>query len=537
MVSQQEKRKRTRAALHTTLVAGLIGYAGMAQAQGPSNAELQQEVEELRVIVKELKAKLDKKEEAHADARALHGAASKGASASGPAALDGAPKVASAPAATEQGAGNPQATNAGNSGNATGVPADGNTQYATKDDVDGLRASLENYKYDEQRLEQTTLASTTRNTVIGGTVQVRYTTQTPGTTTGTGSGSTDRNSSFDIPLAQLYLTGSLYRDYQEGRNLTYKLGFAYAPNVSSGSMISSSAPSGSQFNAQDVYLQYSFLPTTFGLETPILTATLGQQLIPFGLEAQTDESLRPVINSAQFVSGLGVGTRQIGLIVRGDAGISVDYAANYRAALLQYAFGIVNGSGPNQSDNNNHKDLLGRLAFTLPVDYASWLRQLTFGTSVYLGRKNLIDGTTAAGEGENNRYGFDIYYNHAPFGITAEYAMGRDGALGTKGGTTTVNSYGWYVTAFYTWGEQWVNSYKTQNKYDDWWPKSYQAFFRLDKWNPNTALSGNLTTIDTLGLNIFFAQTTKFQIDMQHTSSSRSAKASNALLAQFQFGF
>src|SRR5581483_1844240 len=119
------------------------------------------------------------------DAQALHGAAAQGASASGPVALDGAPKVASAPAGTDQGSGNAQIAtggNAGNTGNTPGTSADSNTPYATKDDVEGLRASLENYKYDQQRLQQTTLASTTRNTVIGGTVQARYTSQTPGTT-------------------------------------------------------------------------------------------------------------------------------------------------------------------------------------------------------------------------------------------------------------------------------------------------------------------------------------------------------------------
>ena len=519
-----------RALLGSGLLVGLLGYAGAAHAGAPTNAQLQHEIDELKRVVKILTAELKAQRNASAapssaDLKPLRAAAGAGAKASAPVALDGAPasgaNAATPPAAADASAAQP----------------DDQGAFASKEDVDGLRASLESYKYDQQRLQQTTLASTTRNTVIGGTVQARYTSQTPGTTSGSTSTATNRNSSFDIPLAQLFFTGSLYRDYAEGRNLTYKLGFSYMPNVSSGGTIGTSAPSGSQFNAQDVYLQYSFLPTTFGLETPVLTATLGQQLIPFGLEAQTDESLRPVINSAQFVNGLGVGTRQIGLIARGDAGISVDYAANYRAALVSYAFGVVNGNGPNHSDDNNHKDLIGRFAFTVPVDYASWLRQLTFGASIYQGRKNLVTGSSASGAGKSNRYGLDIYYNHAPFGITAEYAQGSDDALTGKSGTATVKSYGWYVTAFYTWGEQWVNSYKTQAKYDDWWPKSYQAFARYDRWNPNTSVANNGITVETLGLNVFFAQTTKFQFDLAHSSSSATTKSSNALLAQFQYGF
>jgi hypothetical protein len=62
------------------------------------------------------------------------------------------------------------------------------------------------------------------------------------------------------------------------------------------------------------------------------------------LEAQTTDELKPTINAAQFVAGLGVGTRQTGLILRGDYDPYVDYGFNYRAPQIEYALGIVNGA-------------------------------------------------------------------------------------------------------------------------------------------------------------------------------------------------
>ena len=106
------------------------------------------------------------------------------------------------------------------------------------------------------------------------------------------------------------------------------------------------APNGSQFNLTNAFLTYSFFPTNGGPEDARGTLTFGQQLVPFGLEAQADEEVRPVINSAQFSSAFnGISQRQIGLIYRGDSFVNVDYTNNYRQALLEYAVGVVNGAG------------------------------------------------------------------------------------------------------------------------------------------------------------------------------------------------
>ncbi|WP_341674800.1 hypothetical protein [Niveibacterium sp. SC-1] len=401
---------------------------------------------------------------------------------------------------------------------------------ATQEDLDGIRADLENYKYEQQRNRETKTALTTRGTTIGGTIAARFSYQDAGTTSGTTTPAANRNSGFDVPSATLNFSGSLYRDYSEGKNLDYRLAFAYAKT--------SPVSNNSNFNVTDAYLRYSPFPTLTGLEDPKLTITLGQQQIPFGLEAQVGEELRPVINSAQFLNGQGVGNRQIGLIVRGDYEPYVDYGFNYRAPLLEYAIGVMNGNGPNKSDDNGDKDWIARAAFTLPVDYYSLFRELKIGASYYKGTKNLISGTNVINQGKSDRLGFDVYYNHDPFGITYEYSQGKDASLtGTRIGPD-IKSVGQYVTLFYTLGEQWVKGFRAQGKYDDWWPKSYQAFLRWDDYDPDSSKQKDGTTITTAGFNVFFAETTKFQLNASYYDFQDAAKKSYAeYLAQFQFGF
>ncbi|HEX8603198.1 MAG TPA: hypothetical protein VF774_11180 [Pseudoduganella sp.] len=508
-------------------VAGSLAIAGAAQATGQSNEDLQRQIEELKAVVKTLQQQVQGQGAATARPATVGAVAEAGQSSASAEKTTIGPATAAKvdPGVPGSAAGN----NAASADLAADTAANTAVETATKADIDGLRTDLENYKYEQKRNRETKTALTTRGTTIGGSVQARATVQNAPVKTGSTSTASDRYSSFDIPQATLNFAGSLYRDYSEGRNLDYRLAFAYAKN--------SPGTDGSQLNATDAYIRYSPFPTLTGLEDPRLTITLGQQQIPFGLEAQIGEELRPVINNALFLGGLGVGTRQIGLIVRGDYDPYVDYGFNYRAPLLEYAFGVVNGAGPNKSDDNNHKDYIARVAFTLPVDYYSVFRELKVGLSAYKGQKNLTAGTaaTVVGQGKRDRYGFDIYYNHAPFGITYEYAEGRDGTVNNG---PDIKSRGQYLTAFYTWGEQWIASSRAQAKYDDYWPKSYQLFARYDTFDPNRALGNDQTKAAILGFNLFFAETTKFQLNLNHYDYQNPAQRStNELLAQFQFGF
>lgn len=445
---------------------------------------------------------------------------------------------------------------------------------ASQADIQGIRADLENYKYEQSRTAERNRASVTRNTRIGGTVQVRGSWFNPAVVAGQANGATGgnttavatgRQTSFDVPSVTLSFTGNLYRDYAEGKNLTYQLGFATGSNfagsptstTSATRTLGASSGNGSQFNLTNANLAYSIEPTNGGPEDRKGAITVGQQQVPFGLEAQTTEEIRPVITSAQFTSALsGINTRQIGVIYRGDAFVDVDWTNNYRSALVEYAFGVVNGSGPNKSDNNGKKDWLGRVAFTLPADYNSWWRELKLGVSVYEGYNNLANTTTAGvvRVGKSRRTGFDVNYTHLPYSVAYEYAQGDDDAFTTSAASASEatptfrkKARGQYINLGYTWGEQFLTSEKSLAKYDDYWPKSYQAFVRHDVFDNDTrsTVTGDKTRITTIGLNAFFAETTKLQANYLQQKNDHGAAGPSAdrpakqhgLQLQFQYGF
>ncbi len=276
--------------------------------------------------------------------------------------------------------------------------------------------------------------------------------------------------------------------------------------------------------------------------------TLGQQTVAFGLDAQaTDPEVKAVINNALFVSGLALNARQTGIAIAGDFDPYVDFSNNYRAPLLAYSLGLFNGNGANRGDNNNEVDIAGRLVYTLPVDYSSWFRQLQIGGSFYKGTDSLAPGvqTVATRNGYNNRYGFDINWTHLPYTVTYEVAYGEKDLIAAtaKNPDASQHGRGQYLNFGYTWGEQFLKSATGVAKYDDSWPTSYQAFVRFDEFDAN--LSGlslnNKVLATTLGLNIFFAETTKLQINLVNTRneapSSPALATVNSVQALFTASF
>jgi hypothetical protein len=412
--------------------------------------------------------------------------------------------------------------------------------FVTRAELQGLQSDLENYKYQVQRERDTKTALSTRQLLINGVVQAKASyldeaQRTLPTGINTGMAVQDRHSSFDLGAVQIGFIGNLYKDYEQGKNLDFNLRFGTSPQTGTNN---------SYLNLLDAQLTYHLLPT-LSADTGRLSVTLGQQLLPFGQEVQATEDLKPTINNALFsLPGLGYGLalREVGLIVRGDALPTVDYGYNYRSPMISYAFGLVNGNGANKSDDNDDKNFIGRLRYTLPAEYNSWLRELSFGLSWYQGKSNLfeIDGSSAAfaGKGDVLRKGFDIYYNHHPFGVTYEYVQGEDDTyISQTAQTYKRESESHTGTLFWNFGEQFVKGFRNQGRYDDWWPKSYQGFYRYDSIDRDKNLANQTVDIHSIGLNAFFAETTKFQLNLNHVNNDLTQKSYNELVAQFQYGF
>jgi Phosphate-selective porin O and P len=413
----------------------------------------------------------------------------------------------------------------------------------TRGEVQGVQADLDNFKYQYQRDRETKSALSTRNLLISGIVQARgayydsnitspLDKRIASTSVNNPTLLDDRRTTFDIPAAILAFNGLLYRDYEQARNLGFTLSASSSPTAGTNNAF---------FNVLDANLAYQLLPTIEN-DGPRLSLTLGQQLVPFGLESNTTEEFKPVINNAQFVGQAGLGARQIGLIARGEFFTQFDFGYSYRQALLAVALGVVNGTGPNRDDDNAFKDVVARVAITVPAEYNSWLRELRIGASAYLGRASLNNGAATpalVATGLKNRLGVDVYYNHFPFGFTYEAVRSVDDAW-ESGREVRHNGLGQTLTGFYSFGEQFLRSIKTQGKFDDWWPVTWQPFVRYDRWAADLKKQGAANEIYTTGLNVFFAETTKAQINVnrriQHVGGGDNV-ASTELLAQVQFGF
>ena len=418
----------------------------------------------------------------------------------------------------------------------------------TQDDLNGVRADLEHFKYQYNREREYNTTLSNRPVNFSGTIQARYgyvndVVRPALGVAGNGAfGSNATKSSFTNGAVALQFAGNLYKDYEDGRNLTYLLR-------------AGATPSGG-VNLQFASLAYNFRPT-LSPEDPRLTVQAGQQIVPFGLDVAAPDELKPTINGAQFTA-LFPNAIDIGALVRAELGVQYDYGYAYRAPTLALTAGVLNGSGVNRADDNNNKDLFARAVFTVPADYNSWLRQLAIGASGYRGTQNTSlanAGAALSGKGRKDRVGFDVYYNHHPFGVTYEFVRGYDGR--TYGTTLaaknleTVRSEGHVVTLYYTFGEQFLYSQSAlgtaslaAGRFDDWWPKSYQPFFRADWFDPSKgehdAFHGYSREAFTAGLNVFFAQTTKLQLNANllkdHNPASPTGEV-RQVLAQLQFGF
>jgi hypothetical protein len=401
-------------------------------------------------------------------------------------------------------------------------------QPVTQADIDGVRGELAVLTDKLNRQLVKNVPSTTRSLKIGGSLQNRYTAVTKTNKAG------EYKSGFSLNSTGITLKGNLKTDYDEGRNIDYSAGFSASPTGTSATT--------AYLTPTDAYIQYSILSAR-DVENPLLYIQLGQQKRLFGLDAATTEELQPVISGATFsgAKGLNLSARDVGVQLRGDLFPHVDLAYNYRIPLIEYYFGLYNGSGANIVDTNRGKDILGRLVLHAPVDYLSPYKGLTIGSSFYSAAKQETTNTGLLKDKFSKiRWGQDISYLSTPIGFTAEYAVGRDENFSdqtAKAVKVSTPSKGYTLTLFYSFGEQFLPSYKNQSRSDDWWPKTYEPFVRFDRWDPNTNITGNETTIVTYGFNIYFAETTKLQLNYLVRDEKGTKLKQNDFIAQFQYGF
>jgi len=228
---------------------------------------------------------------------------------------------------------------------------------------------------------------------------------------------------------------------------------------------------------------------------PYATLSFGQFKVPFSLENLTSSSALDLVNRSQTVEEL-CPAQDIGSTGR-DIGVTI----SGKFSILEYSLGVFNGSGINRVDTNDQKDIVGRLILH-PLNF------LAIGVSHYIGDQRPIGNAVPV---NRDRTGVDVVFSKGPAFIKGEYIFARD---------DQAERSGWYVRGAYS-----------------FIPEKLQAIVNYDSYDQDLDLAGNRIEVVTLGVNWFFSQKTKLQVNYEHHRDEFAGTTDNVFLAQFQAYF
>ncbi len=211
-----------------------------------------------------------------------------------------------------------------------------------------------------------------------------------------------------------------------------------------------------------------------------LKITAGQFKIPISLENLTSSQKLESIDRSQVVEALTArgsdvlgnqNGRDIGLQLNGNI---IKIEEQY---LFDYYLGVFNGAGINSGDKNKPKDFAGRIILHP-------FKEIDIGGSYYNGYD--VWGTPEKARARV-RYGAELKFVYKSLGIAAEYLSGEDGSIKKNGWYALI---GYYII-----------------------PKKLQPIIKLDSYNPNKELTGLVSKAYTFGVNYFFNEWAKIQVN------------------------
>lgn len=272
----------------------------------------------------------------------------------------------------------------------------------------------------------------------------------------------------------------------------------------------------------DVYTEFSGVNpklldayTTYKI-ADYLKFTAGQFKVPFSAESLQSDADLDFIDRSQVVNALAArSTDVIGNQNGRDIGMEItgSFAKLDKTYLFDYYLGVFNGAGYDvTADNNNHKDIAGRLVIH-PIT------NLSIGADFYHGIDNYIIGTVkTAANYLRNRQGIDGKYVIGKLGLAAEYDKGTD---------NTTNRNGWYGQATYF-----------------VWSDKLQLAARYDTYDPTQSIVATPATLTDRttnyigGINYFFNKYAKFTVDYIYAREQTPKQIqNNTLEAQLQLVF
>ena len=252
-------------------------------------------------------------------------------------------------------------------------------------------------------------------------------------------------------------------------------------------------------------IQVGQFKTPFTLESPINPVNL--EIFDYG---ETVKSL----SGYDDVSGTGKVGRDIGVMLTGDL-FNVEVNEK-QFSILNYSIGVFNGNGANIIDNNNFKDIVGRLEFH------PWVKALTLTGSYYYGKHfNEIDLT-------RRRYSFGVQYHDNNLVVRAEYVDGTTGKavesineeLETVFTENLFYSNGYYAVAGF-----WFHFGSEEH------PQRLMPVLRYEHFTKDKALSPNGTNYYTVGISYWPWKSVNFKLDYSFIQGSSNSNRIVALLS------
>ncbi len=233
-----------------------------------------------------------------------------------------------------------------------------------------------------------------------------------------------------------------------------------------------------------------FFVTYHGLG-PWANISIGQFKQPFGLELSTPCHALHTIDRTRVVNELASPFRDMGVMVYG--GTDTLFGVK---DMFKWQFAVVNGTGMNVWDNNQSKDYMGRLLFS-PFDF------VTLGGSYRFG-KQLNPDTTIEKADERMRWGVEASINKYNFLLQGEYIVGSD-----KGSKWVGGGCGEDPTLEV--GDFKSSGYWAMILYDTPW--RFQPLVKYQSYDPDTEKDYNKLSAWTFGINYFFNDWTRLQIN------------------------
>jgi len=202
----------------------------------------------------------------------------------------------------------------------------------------------------------------------------------------------------------------------------------------------------------DAYLKYTICDA--------FTIQAGQMKTPLSIENAFNPAfdcelfdyatvIKQLTGYEDGITGIGALGRDIGVMISGSL-FKVENKKGESFDLVDYKIGVFNGNGINIKDNNNRKDIIGR------IDFHPWIKELTI-TGSYQNGEYINDSVR---KGDNNRWSAGIQYKSDRIVFRTEYIGGKTGYMDydiLNPENKPFNSTGFYATAGY-----WFNICKTQ---------------------------------------------------------------------------